>query len=389
MAERVYLIDENDDLRELNAQGFKNEADFQALLAKHPNLLSGDESCQDGPAWLLITQEMSIADNDEGRGRWYVDHLFLDRQGIPTFVEVKRSSDTRIRREVAGQMLDYAANAVANMSVETIRASFESGCEREGNNPNQELAEFLSVAGSPGDELGQAIEGFWEMVKTNIEAEKIRMVFAADIIPPELQRIVEFLNGQMDPAEVIAVELKSFVGEGLRTLVPRILGRTTRSKRRKPRVDQRRDTPWDKEELLQTILECSGSEIAAIARDLIEWSEQVASINWGSGSSFGCAHLNAAADDNGKIQPFTVASPGNFSVNVQGGRARPELRKAFQDLIDRLNRIEVLDLPEAVADFSHRVYPLALLADEDIRCQLKSAYEAFIDDVNKLAHHET
>ena len=29
---------------------------------------------------------------------------------FPTLVEVKRSSDTRIRREVVGQMLDYAAN---------------------------------------------------------------------------------------------------------------------------------------------------------------------------------------------------------------------------------------------------------------------------------------
>ena len=31
---------------------------------------------------------------------------------MPTLVEVKRSSDTRIRREVVGQMLHYAANAV-------------------------------------------------------------------------------------------------------------------------------------------------------------------------------------------------------------------------------------------------------------------------------------
>jgi hypothetical protein len=31
---------------------------------------------------------------------------------VPTLLEVKRSSDTRIRREVVGQMLDYAANGV-------------------------------------------------------------------------------------------------------------------------------------------------------------------------------------------------------------------------------------------------------------------------------------
>ena len=42
----------------------------------------------------------------------------------PTLVEVKRSSDTRERREVVGQMLDYAANAVVYWPIETIRARF-------------------------------------------------------------------------------------------------------------------------------------------------------------------------------------------------------------------------------------------------------------------------
>jgi hypothetical protein len=45
---------------------------------------------------------------------------------VPTLVEVKRSSDTRIRREVVGQMLDYAANAVVYWPLERLRATFEA-----------------------------------------------------------------------------------------------------------------------------------------------------------------------------------------------------------------------------------------------------------------------
>ena len=41
-----------------------------------------------------------IPGNEDGAGRWSVDHLFLDQDAIPTLVEVKRSTDTRIRREV-------------------------------------------------------------------------------------------------------------------------------------------------------------------------------------------------------------------------------------------------------------------------------------------------
>jgi hypothetical protein len=60
----------------------------------------------------LITREAPVPADDDGVGRWAVDHVFLDQEGIPTLVEVKRSTDTRLRREVVGQMLEYAANAV-------------------------------------------------------------------------------------------------------------------------------------------------------------------------------------------------------------------------------------------------------------------------------------
>jgi|SRR5579872_2595824 len=60
---------------------------------------------------------------------WSLDHLFIDQDGIPTLVEVKRGTDTRIRREVVGQMLDYAANAVVYWPVESIRSHFDRTCE--------------------------------------------------------------------------------------------------------------------------------------------------------------------------------------------------------------------------------------------------------------------
>ena len=56
------------------------------------------------------------------------------------------------------------------------------------------------------------------------------MLFVADFIPLELRRVVEFLNEQMDPAEVLAVELRQFAGmedeKELRTIVPTVYGQT-------------------------------------------------------------------------------------------------------------------------------------------------------------------
>jgi hypothetical protein len=56
----------------------------------------------------------------QGRAH-YFGLLFLDQDAIPTLVEVKRSTNTDIRRKVVGQLLDYAANAVAYWLVEVLR----------------------------------------------------------------------------------------------------------------------------------------------------------------------------------------------------------------------------------------------------------------------------
>jgi hypothetical protein len=109
--------------------------------------------------------------------------------------------------------------------VEALRARFEEGCRQRGAEPTKEIETLLG----PGGDL----EGFWQRVKTNLQAGKVRMVFVADVIPAELRRIVEFLNGQMDPAEVLAVEIRQFVGQGLKTLVPRVIGQTVEAERKK------------------------------------------------------------------------------------------------------------------------------------------------------------
>lgn len=58
-----------------------------------------------------------------------LDLFLLDQDGIPTLVEVKRSSDTRTRREVVAQMLDYAANLVSFLNVNEIKETVSSEYE--------------------------------------------------------------------------------------------------------------------------------------------------------------------------------------------------------------------------------------------------------------------
>ena len=116
-------------------------------------------------------------------------------------------------------MLDYAANASTQWTVDSLRTWFEAECERKGTDPTDELRDAFGV--SDGDV-------YWQKVKTNLDAERIRLVFVADEIPPALRRIVEFLNRQMSATEVFAIEVKQYVDSAgeRQTIVPRVIGRT-------------------------------------------------------------------------------------------------------------------------------------------------------------------
>jgi hypothetical protein len=65
-------------------------------------------------------------------------------------------------------------------------SKFEAGCEKKGADAGQILADFLGADMSDGS----AADAFWGLVKTNLQAGKVRLIFLADRIPTELQRIV-------------------------------------------------------------------------------------------------------------------------------------------------------------------------------------------------------
>jgi hypothetical protein len=205
----------------MTAAPYDSEAILQDLLARYPDLLAGSEMGMDRPRqWLLVKREMGVPDDLGAADRWSIDHLFLDQDAVPTLVEVKRSTDTRIRREVVGQMLDYAANAWQFWAVDVLRQEIQQRCDGDGGSA---IAELLT------SQLGiedPDVDEFFAQVKTNLSAGRIRMVFVADVIPVELRRIVEFLNGQLRLAQVFAVEVRQYVGGGHQTLVPRLIGAT-------------------------------------------------------------------------------------------------------------------------------------------------------------------
>ena len=221
MPERIYTTADDGDLEALEETQFSTEAELQALIAKHPELLDGEQIRPgDSRRWILITREKGIAPAPGEAARWSVDHLIIDQDAVPTLAEVKRSSNPEIRRTIVGQLLEYAAHASETWTAQELRDTFERQTEARGREPGDELSTLLQSDGEPD------VDGFWEDVSTNLAAKRLRLLFVADRIPDPLAQVVSFLNAQMSGIEVLAVEIKRFHGKSAQTLVPRVIGRT-------------------------------------------------------------------------------------------------------------------------------------------------------------------
>jgi hypothetical protein len=291
----------------MHERPYEAEAVLQALLADHPEILAGGEPAGKGHGWVLVKREAGVADAEDSADRWALDHLFLDAAGVPTLVEVKRSSDTRARREVVAQMLDYAANATAFWRVDSLQAWFEAECEGLGTDSVAALEAAFEIT-DPGS--------YWERVQTNLAADRIRLVFVADEIAPELRSIVEFLNRQMTETEVLAIEVKQYVDtEGERqTIVPSLVGQTEAAQAAKGKRSGTRGPAFDP------------TNASPDVRELIEKMDDVA----------GELGLTVRPGRTGRNYQLAVLEPGvkyKSGIGVYSGRRGAEFNlSAFREL---------------------------------------------------------
>jgi hypothetical protein len=352
----IFLIQHDGQLVPMTEQPYDSEDLLQRLLAEYPDILAGDQMNRAAPRqWLLVAREVAVPDEEGGAGRWSLEHLFLDQDAIPTLVEVKRSTDTRIRREVVGQLLDYAANAVVYWPPAAIRAQFEASCARMGRDAEAVLQTFL---GTDSD-----AEGFWQECTRNLQAGRVRLVFVADQIPVELQRIVEFLNAQMNPAEVLAVEVRQYAGQALRTLVPRVVGQTAAAQQRKE-APSRSTRTWDEASFLGDLELRQGRDVVAVARALLAWATQAQLRTvWGRGNQDG-SFFPMLDHGGGGGRLFSVWTYGRVEVQFQYLQATPpfESEALRLELRERLNAIPgVVIPPDGIA--RRPSLPLATLID--------------------------
>lgn len=356
----VIFIDDGTEIREMREVAYEAEKILQDLIAKHPAVLAGEQvDTTDPRRWVLVAQEAGLPGALGGPDRWAIDHVLLDQDAIPTFVEVKRSSNTQIRREIVGQMLDYAANAEKYWPEGRLRALHEKRF------PDVETAEADLAERLGRDDPA----GFWADVDSNLADGRLRLIFVADAIPQELRRIVVFLDEHMEPqVRVCAIEVRRYAMGAARdttALVPRVVAASARadSAQAAKAATARPRRQWDRASFLAELSTRVGADELRVAETLMKWAgERDLRLWFGKGAYTGTVF--PVKDDAAGQEHFTFSIWTDGIVNVEFRRLQQS--PAFEDvasrmeLLDRLNEMPGVDVPPERIEQWGRV-PLAAL----------------------------
>lgn len=173
------------------------------------------------------------------------------------------------------------------------------------------------------------------------------MLFVADEIPRELKRIVEFLNEQMTPAEVLAVEIKQFTGQGLKTLVPVVHGQTEEAKGKK-NDNSGPKKQWDEKSFFDELKSRRSVEEAEIARKILDWArDKLPRFWWGKGKQDGSFY--PVLDLNKEpYYPIAIWTYGKIEIQFQWLMTKPPFNDEMKrkELLNRLNQIPGVEIPE-------------------------------------------
>jgi len=323
----VYIINESGNTVEMEQYYCKNEdKDIQSLLEKNPDLLAGDQINPDNHRqWLLIKREMPIEGPSTAENQWNIDFFYVDQDGVPTFVECKRFADTRSRREVVGQMLDYAANGQFYFNKEKIG----NYINEQSQNSKVDADEYVMSINPPTCENK---EEFLELIENNLREGQIRMLFFMEEAPMELKSIVDFLNKQMERSEMLIVEAKQYIKDGLKIVVPSLFGYTEQARMIKKTVTVKTTAPkkWNEQSYFEKLSEKTNQEIIAKQKEIFQSisNNPQLQIKFGTGVQTGSFSVILPSVTNTSLMTFWTN--GNISLNF-GALGQSEKANNFRD----------------------------------------------------------
>lgn len=180
---------------------YANEAEFQAFVrdAFEPALVSQE----DRPS--IVAREVPTP----AGGR--IDVVAIDLDGVITLCECKLDRNAGSRREILGQVIEYAAS-LNGLSFDELRRLMR---DRLGGDPIEAMRESASDDFDPVE--------WGEAVSRNLADGRFRLLIAVDQLTDVLKQTVIYLNERASFSLVVA-ELRRIKQNGVDMVAPSLFG---------------------------------------------------------------------------------------------------------------------------------------------------------------------
>ena len=142
----------------------RREATLRDMIAHHPEMLPVHDLDPSYGRLLTVTKELSIP------GVGFVDVLLMDEHGRLVVVECKLWRNPQARREVVGQILDYARE-ISRFGYEDLQRQVSIATKRHGN-------VLHALASEAGGMLGEA--EFVDRVSRDLAAGRFLLLIVGD-----------------------------------------------------------------------------------------------------------------------------------------------------------------------------------------------------------------
>jgi len=280
--------------------GYFGEKSLQDLLIDFPELIPSDYINPEEPPIFIVVR------NEAGITAGSMDILLLDQYAVPTVVETKLIDNREIRRSVVAQGIEYLSHLQTEWS---------------GDRFLEEAKEYWAKKEKVFEQLVQEKWGreldslYLNQLQSNIDTANMRLIIAADSIPSELRRMIEFLNNT-SKFEILGLEAVLYCDEkdpDNKYLIPTLLGASEQSRERK--IITR--SQWSESRFFEAVEENLSVEIIEKIKTLYNFAKELTKRkpDWGTGKETGS--LTAKLDIGGHLfSVFSIYTNGNISINI-------------------------------------------------------------------------
>ena len=335
------LIINGDNVRALEETEFAEESKLQDYLKDYPALIPLEDVGEGASELICIGKEVAVPSGA-------IDLLFIDKDGLLTVIETKLVKNPEIRREVIGQIIEYASY-ISRWSADKVYAIANAYLKSD-------LDEFMLNKYPEGF----SADDFRSNIEQNLESGRIRLIIATNKFVEPLQATVTFLNSY-SKFDILLLEVSSFGGkEKEKVLTSSLHGGKTSP----PPPKQ-----WDLPSFMADAgKKCKQVEVETMYKiynfvtETIGRTEKSDKLYWGSGARSGT--FAYYKQWHGKfVTLFTVCSDGYIDFSFPPMRNHGIPAEVLDSMRTYLNSISGIHFGDEYSDKDNTKYPRIRIKD--------------------------